>query len=237
MIEINLVPDVKQELIRAQRVRTTVISIAILAAIGFAAAVVLLSIYVFGAQALRSGLADNSIDSESKKLQNVQDLGKALSLQNQLTQISSIHGKTTMNSRLFDVLATVIPSGTTVSSIALDSDETTITIQGETGGYNDLDALKKTILATKFEYQKDGDNEVQSVPLATQIDDGDRSYGQDSDGKRVLRFSISFTYPDELFSRDSLHGQVVAPSAKNATDSKLDIPSSIFTSGSEGGDK
>lgn len=231
MIEINLVPDVKQELLRAQRVRTTVISIAILAAIGFAAAVVLLSLYVFGAQTLRSALADGSIKKESEKLQNVQDLDKALSLQNQLSNITSIREKTTMDSRLFDVLATVIPKNTTVSDISLDAEEKTITVQGETGGYNDLDALKKTILATKFEYREDGTSDIKSVPLAQQIEDGDRSYGQDADGKRVLRFSISFTYPDELFSRSSLNGQVVAPSARNATDSKLSIPSSLFTNG------
>lgn len=231
MIEINLVPDVKQELLRAQRVRTTVISIAILAAIGFAAAVVLLSLYVFGAQTLRSALADGSIKDESKKLQDVQDLGKALSLQNQLSSITSIREKTTMDSRLFDVLTTVIPESTTISDISLDAEEKTITLQGETGGYNDLDALKKTILATKFEFREDGDSDIKSVPLATQIGDGDRSYGQDADGKRVLRFSISFAYPEELFSRSSLNGQVVAPTARNATDSKLSIPSSIFTGG------
>lgn len=136
-----------------------------------------------------------------------------------------------MNSRLFDVLATVIPKHTTVSDISLDAEGKTITIQGETAGYNELDALKKTILATTFEFRQDGNSDIQTVPLAEQIEDGDRSYGQDADGKRVLRFSISFTYPDELFSRSSVNGQVVAPSARNATDSKLNIPSSIFTDG------
>lgn len=233
MIEINLVPDVKQELLRAQRVRTTVISIAILAAIGFAAAVVLLSLYVFGGQTIRSTLVDNSIRSESEKLKEVEDLDKALSLQNQLNTITSIREKTTIDSRLFDILATVIPKSTAVSDISLDAEEKTITIQGETGGYNDLDALKKTILATKFEYLEEDDlnRKLHTVPLAEKIEDGDRSYGQDADGKRVLRFSISFVYSEELFSRNSLNGQVVAPSARNATDSKLSIPSSLFTNG------
>ncbi len=229
MIEINLIPDVKQELLRAQRVRTTVISVSILAAIGFAAAVVLLSLYVFGVQAIRSTLADNSISSEAKKLQSVPDLGKALTIQNQLKEISSNYGKTAVNSRLFDVLATVIPSSTSISTISLDAQNKLITLQGQTtGGYNQLDALKKTILATKFTYMTQGSSEAQSVPLTAEVNEGDTSFGLDATGGRQLRFTISFTYPDELFSRDSSNGTIVAPQASNATDSKLDTPIDIF---------
>lgn len=239
MIEINLVPDVKQELIHAQRVRTTVISISIIAAIIFAGLVVLLSLYVFGAQAIRGALLDNSISSESKKLSNVKDLGKALTIQQQMSQISSIHSNTTVDSRLFDILTTTIPSDTTVSTFRLDSDTNTLTINGETSGsnaYNNLDVLKKTLLATKFEYEnKDDRGKKLTVPLTKQISDGDRSYTQDSEGNRVLRFSISFEYAEELFSRNSVNGTIVAPTHTNATDSKLDVPSSLFTpSGSTG---
>jgi hypothetical protein len=44
MIEINLVPDVKQELLNAQRVRNGVISIAIVTGIGSLAAVAILAV-------------------------------------------------------------------------------------------------------------------------------------------------------------------------------------------------
>src|SRR5665648_1216883 len=78
MISINLVPDVKQELIRAQRVRSAVISLAIVAGIIVIAVVVVLSVYVFAVQTVRSSLADNSIKSESKTLSDVPDLSDAL---------------------------------------------------------------------------------------------------------------------------------------------------------------
>lgn len=239
MIEINLVPDVKQELIRANRVRSSVISLSIVIAIAAAAAVVVLSLYVFGAQTLRSNLLDGSIDSEYKKLKDVKDLNNALTIQQQVGAISSIHDSTTVDSRLFDVLTTVIPKGTTVSNFSLDSDAKTITIEGVASGYNDLDVLKKTILATKFVYQnKDDDATAQSesVALATQVDDGDRSLGQDDDGRQILRFSISFAYPDDLFSRTAINGRIVAPSKTNATDSRLSTPASLFTSTSGGND-
>ena len=53
MIEINLVPDVKQELIRAQRVRTGVISMSILVGLAALGIVALLLIWVFAIQAAR----------------------------------------------------------------------------------------------------------------------------------------------------------------------------------------
>jgi len=230
MIEINLVPDVKQELLRAQRVRTTVIFVSIVIAIAFAAVTTAMALYVFGGQALRSTLADGSIDSEMKKLQSVPDLGKALTIQNQLKTISSDYDKSMVDSRIFDLLSAVVPDDTTLSTISLDAEAKTITLQGQTaGGYNQLDALKKTILATNFTYASSDENkDRQSVPLTPEVDVGDTSFGQDANGSRQLRFTLSFTYPDELFSRDSLNGVVVGPQVSNATDSKLDTPSDIF---------
>lgn len=237
MIEINLVPDVKQELIRAQRARNTVISMAIIAAIGFAAAVVLLSLYVFGGQALQNVLIQDGIDKKTKELQSQTDLDKALTVQTQLEKVSALHQDVNMNSRLFDLLTTIISKDATVSEMSLDTEESTITIEGETSSYNNLDALKKTILATTFSYKNEGSNDTQTVPLATVVSDGERAMNRDSSGKRVLSFSISFEYPSELLSRESKDGRLVAPSASNATDSKLNIPASIFSEPSSGGDQ
>jgi len=47
MIEVNLIPDVKLELLKARKVRTNVISLSILITIVTAGAVALLAFYVF----------------------------------------------------------------------------------------------------------------------------------------------------------------------------------------------
>lgn len=233
MIEINLVPDVKQELLHAQRVRTTVISVAILASIIAVGLVVLLALYIFGAQTLRSALADNSIKDEHAKLEKVQDLPNALTIKNQLTQLSSHHDDTMMDSRAFDLLTTIVPDGETsvsVTNFIINSEDQTITIEAESpDGYQALEVFKKTIEATTFEYRTADDAAVQSVALTDHVIDGDRSYSQDSDGRRTLHFSVSFEYPAELFDRASLRGQFVAPSKTNATDSALAVPQSLFS--------
>lgn len=231
MIEINLIPDVKQEFIRAQRLRTMVVSFSILACLIAAGAVVVLSLYVFGAQGLRSTLLDNSIDSEAKKLASVEDLPNALTVQKQLETLPMQNDDKHVTSRLFDVLSTVVPTGKNavqVRSASVDTENSTITLEGEAkSGYVALDAFKKTIQATDFSYREDGDNTLQSVPLATQVADGERSYGETS-GQKVLRFTLSFTYEDALFARTSIDGTVIAPDRQNATDSAVSVPESLF---------
>ena len=237
MIQINLLPDVKRELIQAQRFRNIVISVSIVAAIVAVGVVVLLGVYVFGVQALRGKLSDDSIKTQFAKLSSQTDLDKALTLQNQISKVSASHENSTVDSRLFDILTTVISSSKQdirVTTFSVDTTEGIITIEGEApDGYKSLDALKKTLMATKFEYQTPGTTERQSIPLADQVMDGERSYGDSSSGDSVLRFNISFTYDPALLSRDSTTGKLIAPSVTNATDSALEVPSSIFS----GGDK
>jgi hypothetical protein len=91
MIQINLVPDVKQELLRAQTQRNFIISIAVLLSIGAGIVILLVAGYVYGAQTLLMATSNKSIDTEYAKLSAVKDLDKMLTIQNQLGQVSSLN--------------------------------------------------------------------------------------------------------------------------------------------------
>jgi hypothetical protein len=231
MIEINLVPDVKQELIKAQRVRASVISVAILAGIVAAGLVVLLAVWVFAVQTARSVILDNTIQSESEALTSVEDINNTLTIQNQLSKLSTMHDSKTINSRIFDILTTINPSApnnVSITNLSLDHATSTITIAAQAAnGYPALEVFKKTINATTFRYT--GDGEQQSIPLASDMSDSERSYGEDASGAKVLRFTLSFVYPTELFSRTAQNATIVAPERANATDSFQGVPQSLFT--------
>jgi hypothetical protein len=231
MIEINLVPDVKQELIKAQRVRASVVSISILVGMVAVGVVVVLAIWVFAVQTARSVLSDGTIKSESEKLAKVQDVSNTLTIQNQLSKLTAMHNEKSIDSRAFDVLATInppAPNTVSITNLSLDSGEKTITIEAQAvNGYPALDVFKKTINATTFQYTQDG--EKQSVALASNMSDSDRSYGEDASGAKVLRFTLSFTYPDELFAKTAQNATIVAPTRSNATDSFLGVPQSLFS--------
>jgi hypothetical protein len=231
MIEINLVPDVKRELLRAQKIRSNVIYIAIIIGIAAASIVVLLGIWVFIVQTTRGALSDNTIKKEHQKLVNVADLSHTLTIQNQLKLLSNMQSSKHVTSRIFDVLTTInppTPNDIAINKITLDAANSTIIAEAQAAnGYPALEVFRKTIAATSFTYTQDGN--ASSVPLATDISDSDRSYGEDTSGKKVLRFTLSFKYPEELFSPTVKNASIIAPTKKNATDSYLGVPQSLFT--------
>jgi Tfp pilus assembly protein PilN len=230
MIEINLIPDVKQELIKAQSVRATVISSSIIASIVAVGIVVLLSLYVFGGQALRSGASDGEIDKKGAELAAVEDLSEMLTLQNQLKVISDLQENKNIHSRTFDMLAAVIPPSPNearISQLSIDSDMSTVRLEGQTRSFDSMETFKKTIDAAVLVYKLD-DEEVQ-IKLAEDISTGDTSFGEDADGNKTFRFVLSFVYPLELYSSDITNVTFKLVVNGNVTDSYLGIPKTIFT--------
>jgi hypothetical protein len=233
MIEVNLIPDVKQELIRARTLRSMIVSISILAMLASGGTVVLLSLYVFAGQGVRNVFADNAIKTEYAELKKVKDLSNMLTIQNQLAKLSETHSNKMVSSRLFDVLGVIIPAppnDVSLTSTDVDTEEGILTISGQSGsGFAAYEAFKKTIAATQLAYYEGDATESTEAPLASNIVDGERSYGEDQDGRRVLRFSISFTYEPALFASTSKRMVVQGPERRNATDSFVAIPDSLFT--------
>lgn len=230
MIEINLIPDVKQELIKAQRVRATVISFSILIGFVTVGIVTMLAIYVFGVQALRSGIDDSAITDGAKKLTSIQDLSKTLTIQNQLTMLSSMHANKNIDSRIFAVLSAIVPpapNNVQISTLTVDSVAGTVSLEGQAANsYAAVEVFKKTISGAQIKFKADGSDK--QVALASSVSTSNTSYGEDSTGAKVLRFTIVFNYAPELFAPASTNLTIVNSTSGNATDSYLGVPTSIF---------
>ena len=230
MIEINLIPDVKQELIRAQRMRGAVISGSIVASIIAGSVVALLLIYVLIVQNARSGYLDGQIKNGADSLSKVEDLSKILTIQNQLTKISDINQGKSLDSRVFDMLSAVTPGGANTvqfSEITVDNQEGTIKLEGQTAGYGTMEVFKKTVASAVIEHTQN--EEKTTTNLASDISISDVGFGENAAGEKVVRFILTFKYAPELFSLNT-----VAPVFKlsvngNVTDSYVGIPKSIFT--------
>lgn len=231
MIEINLVPDVKQELIRAKRARTIVISTAVITGLSSIAIVALLAVYAFLGQTVRSSFADSAIKDKSAELSKVADLSDALTIQHQLAELSSIHAETHKMSRMFELLAAInpgAPNQVSFSTVRVDTETGTVRLEGQAvNGFNAADTLKKTILNTSFSY-RDESNELRTVPITTSTSLSELSYGEDSTGRKVLRFTLTFLYDEAFLSPASTDAVIVPPNRQNATDSFLHLPESLF---------
>lgn len=173
MIQVNLVPDVKQELLRAQTQRNFIISIAILLSISAAVVILLVAGYVYGAQTLLMANSNKTIDTEYAKLTSVEDLDKMLTIQSQLSQVSVHNQDKRITSRMYDMLNVVVPDNphnVKISSMAVapsgenalsgGTEEVSadsgalVTIEGQTvGSYASLEVFEKMIAAAVIEYK------------------------------------------------------------------------------------
>lgn len=231
MIEINLVPDVKQEFIRAKRIRALVISGTVLVGIASIGVVVLMALYLYGVQTVRSGLIDNDITTKSNELKGIEDIDNTLTVQHQLTRLDELHNQKNLVSRLFNLLIAINPASPNKVSFAqtvVDAESGTITLEGQApNGYITADVLKKTILGTNISYT-DENGETQKEPLTDHVSTSDLSFGEDSSGNKVLSFTMSFEYSPEFFARSSQNAIVIKPNRQNVTDSYVRLPDSLF---------
>ena len=236
MIEINLLPNVKRELLKTRAMRNRVISISFLVGGASIAAVVVLALILgsqFAAEAVQGGV----IKDRNDKLMAVEDLNKVVTIQHQLTKINEQHSGKKINSRVFDVVTAVnpvAPNNVSFSDIKVNPESKTITLEGSAvNGYSALETLKKTILNTKVQ-TTDGDKSSE-VSLTKEIKDGDTSFGENSEGKKVLQFSFSFEYAEELLApANNGTVSVLTPTGKvDVTDSRQGIPDSLFKSNSK----
>lgn len=236
MIEINLLPNVKRELLKTRAMRNRVISISFLVGGASIAAVVVLAL-ILGSQIAAEAVQNGVIKDRNDKLMAVEDLNKVVTIQHQLTKINEQHSGKKLNSRIFDVVTAVnpvAPNNVSFSDIKVNPGSKTITLEGSAvNGYSALETLKKTILNTKVQ-TTDGDKSSE-VSLTKEIKDGDTSLGENSEGKKVLQFSFSFEYAEELLApANNGTVSVLTPTGKvDVTDSRQGIPDSLFKSNSK----
>ena len=236
MIEINLLPNVKRELLKTRVMRNRVISISFLVGGASIAAVVVLAL-ILGSQIAAEAVQNGVIKDRNDKLMAVEDLNKVVTIQNQLTKINEQHSRKKINSRIFDVVTAVnpvAPNNVSFSDIKVNPGSKTITLEGSAvNGYSALETLKKTILNTKVQ-TTDGDKSSE-VSLTKEIKDGDTSFGENSEGKKVLQFSFSFEYAEELLApANNGTVSVLTPTGKvDVTDSRQGIADSLFKSNSK----
>lgn len=232
MIEINLVPDIKQEFLRSQRLRAKVTLGAILICLAAGGVVVLLAL-ALGAQKVREALADNDIKKDFNTLvQENPNLDDVVTIQQQLAELSSVNDKKQISSRIFDLLVLInpqAPNNVQMTEVNFNPSTNTIQVNGVAGAgaFNAVDAFKKTILNTSISYTSDGKDK--KTVLTSDVKVGKTSFSENSQGERVVRFEISFKYPKELFSNTVSNVKIITPSEViDVTDSRLRVPDSLF---------
>lgn len=147
MIQFNLLPDVKQEYIRAERMKRLMVSVSFVAS---TAAIVLLvvafsSVYIAQKKIIND--LNDSISTSSRKLKNEPNISDILTVQSQLGSLDTLNNQKPVASRMFGYLSQVTPTQTTISDMRADFVQNTISISGNSPS---LDAVNTFIDSLKF---------------------------------------------------------------------------------------
>ncbi len=147
MIQFNLLPNVKLEFIKAQRLKRAILSVAVIVSGASLLLLVLLflAVDVFQKQYLKS--VNNDIQTNSAKLQSITDIDKVLTIQNQLISLPGLHASKPVTSRLFTYLKQIVPDKVKISQLDIDFDQHTLTF---TGSADELSTVNKFVDTLKF---------------------------------------------------------------------------------------
>lgn len=181
--EINLVPDIKNEMIKALKMRNFIFFLSLVVAAASVGATLLIGSIMGGQQLILSG-KQASLEKLSKKLNSYSDLGDFLTFQGQINNIEDLSSKEKLVSRTFDVLSALIPSGPDLIEISdlnvrFDGGATIFRISAKADArkepyidYNVLDSFKKSMQYTRYDYGNYVDKDGSTIPAYCMIERG-----------------------------------------------------------------
>ena len=186
--EINLVPDIKNEMIKTLKLRNLIFFLCIIVAAVSVGITLILGI-IAGSQQLAIDNKKATIDNLSLKLNSYSDLNDFLTIKDQLSNLSITTGNKKILSRTFNVLTALIPTGAdtiTISELNIDlSGEAPIfsfDAQANAGkepfiDYNVLDSFKKSMKYLHYDFGTYYDKDGNAIPAYCMIEtDADGSF-------------------------------------------------------------
>ncbi len=148
-MQLNLLPAVKMEYIKAQRSRRLVLTVSVLVTIA-AAALLLLLLSVSGLQKKHLSDLNKDIATESNKLQHEPQINKMLTVQNQLGSLTDLHATEPAASRVFSYLNQVTPVNVSITEFNIDFTQQTATITGTSANLADVNRYIDTLKHATF---------------------------------------------------------------------------------------
>lgn len=214
MIQLNLLPSVKQEYIRTQRLKHVVVSTSLVAsAVAIGVLVVALSTVFLVQKKMISDL-NADIKAKSASLQSSPHISDILTVQSQLNSLSTLHAQKPVSSRIFGYLSQLTPTQATISDIRVDFQQHTMTI---TGNAPSLDVVNTFVDGLKFtNYTIKGSADTHPAFSTVVLSSFSRS-------SKSATYAISFSFDPAIFD---IANDVTLQVGTPATSTQL--PSVIF---------
>lgn len=217
MIQFNLLPNVKQEYIKAKRLKHSVIVISLLVAAAslFVFIMMFLTVYVF--QKTHLSNLNSDIEANTQTLKNTPNLNKILTIQNQLNKLPELHDKKPVVTRLTNYLSAITPAQVNIGEMVADFDEKTIEVKGTSDTLQNVNKFVDTIKFTTF---KDNGAESETKPFTGVV------LSEFVRNDKETTYTISFSFDEVIF--DINHNIALTVPKITSTRSETEKPTELF---------
>lgn len=224
MIQINLLPDIKAEYVKAQRSKRTVITMSAIVIVACLGVIGMLASIAYGAQNLQLSNEQNKIEDYQKQIESNQDLDKVLTVQSQLLALTPLHESKPVVARIFTYMQQTTPNDVRIDTYDVDFETGAIRI---TGNAPSLEVVNKYIDTLKFtEIAKEsgestGEKAFSSVVLS-----------DFSKNDKESTYTATLVIKPELFSLSTEDYKLLVPKIVT-TRSETQAPNPLFTPNQE----
>ncbi len=226
MIQFNLLPDVKLAYIRAERQKRVITTTAVIVIIASLVVLAFLISTVKFIQPKTINDLGNDITAATEQLQEVEDIDKILTVQNQLGTLTGLHDGKVVADRTFAYLYQLTPAAASVSGVKLDFTTGTIEVSGEAP---DLVVVNKYADTLKFtSYKQDASVPDTDLPAAfSSVVLSAFSPSSQQNGESNIAFTITATFDPLIFSGQHDAMKLVVPNIVT-TRGQVDRPAALF---------
>lgn len=212
MIQFNLLPNVKLEYVKTQRTKRMLTMVSVIVSIASIGVLLLSIVAVDVVQKKSLNDLNGDINRYSTQLKSVKDLDKILTVQNQLSTLTSLHSKKPVASRLFTYISQVTPSQIKeLNQLSVDFTTNALTIGGSAPSLDVVSTYTDTLKAAM--YKTDAGNAsthaFSNVVLS--------SFGR-SDSDATFTITCSF---DPIIFNSADNVTLKVPTTANANESSI----------------
>ena len=212
MIQLNLLPDVKLEYIKARRTKRLVTLGATIVAGASLAIMVVLFVATNVLQRQHMNNLTKDIEDSSHTLEEEKDLNRILTVQNQLNVLDDLHAKKPAAGRLGTYLGQVVPTSVTVSKLDADFSSNTIQIEGSAPSLGAVNQFIDTLKFTTYDAGDSGSAKAFSNVVLARFERSDVTEGGDSD---PVTYQVTLSFDAVIFD--------------NTKTIKLTVPATVTT--------
>jgi hypothetical protein len=228
MIQLNLLPDVKLEYIKANKTRSLAISISAIVTI-ISIVILLFMLSIDGLQKKHLDDLTSDITKDSSTLQNEPQINKILTVQNQLESLTALHASKPAAAQLFTYINQVTPTTVTISGLSIDFTQQTITAAGASDSLSSINTFIDTLKYTNYTIA--GQN-GSSPAFSNVVLSSFGINGQAKDPSQAASYTITLSYDPTIFNIT----KNINLNVPNLVPTQAQTPGSVFVASPDSSD-